>query len=198
MFMAIVFGFILRRPSIACASVQEFTPYSAVDTNEHRDDMGSSWSFQCRIHHCPSENGVTSSASHLSTFHGPNFGKLAACELLLNNFLQLRELCFKHQMQALLYRQQITLGQVHVLLDNGMRTFRQRCHTHTQVYVVICKICNIMHLIRHPCFSIYDTNPSCSFWAGQDTLVHVPLPKGLQQFWNEETVNLDCASFKHC
>jgi hypothetical protein len=58
--------------------------------------------------------------------------------LLLNKLPQLRELCFKHQIQSLLYLQQITLGQVNVFLDNGMRTFRTRRHTNTQVYVLIC------------------------------------------------------------
>jgi hypothetical protein len=59
--------------------------------------------------------------------------------LLLDKLPQLRELYFKHQIQSLLYLQQITLGQVNVFLDIGMRAFRTRCHTHTQVYLQTAK-----------------------------------------------------------
>jgi hypothetical protein len=66
----------------------------------------------------------------------------------------------QHQIQSLLYRQQITLGQVNVFLDNGMETFRTRCHTHTQVYVLIYKTSDeCIHVSK-----IYDTNPPCNFW----------------------------------
>jgi hypothetical protein len=83
--------------------------------------------------------------------------------LLLNHFPQLRELCFKHQIQSLLYRQQITLVHVNVFLDNSMRTFRTRCHTHTQVYVLICKTSDKMNLKRHPCSFNMRYQPTMQF-----------------------------------
>jgi hypothetical protein len=101
------------------------------------------------INHCSSEDGVTILHRILQNF----------MDQILENWLPVSSfsiISFNSVLQAsdvaLLYSQQITLGQVHALPDNGMRTFRPRCHTHTQVYVVICKICNIMHLIRHPYF----------------------------------------------
>jgi hypothetical protein len=84
--------------------------------------------------------------------------------LLLNKLPQLRELCFKHQIQSLLYLQQIILGQVNVILDNGMRTFRTRRRTNTQVYVLICiHTSDEMNLIRHPCFFNIRYQPTLQF-----------------------------------
>jgi hypothetical protein len=83
--------------------------------------------------------------------------------LLLNKIPQLSELCYRHQIQSLLYLQQITLCQVNAFLDNGMRTFRTRCHTQTQVYVLICKTSDETNLIRHPCFLNKRYQPALQF-----------------------------------